>query len=414
VAELAPIPVRLVAPDWVDRVPAPAHDSLSPAERRRYLEANPDCYLTVTRSPEDLAPGQVWDPSAALAGSRSALQRLIDSGAFTSPEGPALYLYRLTAGEHSQIGIVGGVSVDDYDRRVVRIHEQIKVSRANHLATQLDELGVQSSPITLAHRPNALIEQAVAAFVDSHPPAIDVVSADGLHQEVWEVADTDVANTLRSALADDVLYLIDGHHRAAAASTHKHRVDGRDGLGGPNVMLCAIFPSAQLRNEAFHRWLRDIEPADLLAALAAATTVRPADGIDDVLDRGADELALWVDGDWYLVDAPALPEESAGSDSASTTPLDGLDPVRLERRVLEPLLGIDGSHQTPELTYLHGVADRADLESLEKIETGAVWVMRPVPMDVLMAVSDAGLTMPPKSTYFVPKVRSGVFLRSLR
>jgi len=408
VAALVPIPVRLVAPDWVDKVPAPAHDALSPAERRRFLEANPDCYLTVTRSPEDLAPGETWDPDEALAASRAALDRLIDRGAFTSPERPALYIYRLTVDDHSQVGVVGGVAVDDYDRGVVRVHEQIKAVRASHLATQLDELGVQSSPITLAHRPIDSIAEVTSAWIDSSPPLIDVTSADGLRQEVWELTDADASAAIRSAIADDHLYLIDGHHRAAAASAHRARASAENGHSGAAVMLCAVFPAPELKNEAFHRWLHRIEAADFLAKLSSTTTVRTVAGIDEVLARRTDELALWAAGHWHLVTAPTV------EGPTSSDPLGGLDPVRLERRVLQPLLGIEESNPSGELSYRHGMADRDDLAALESIGEGAVWVMRPVPMEVLMAVSDAGLTMPPKSTYFVPKVRSGVFLRSLR
>ena len=406
-ADLVPIPVRLVAPDWVDRVPAPAHDSLSPAERRRILELNPDCYLTVTRSPEDLAPGQIWDAEEALDASRAALHRLLAAGAFTSPETPALYLYRLTADGHCQIGVVGGVRVDNYDRGTVRIHEQIRAVRASHLATQLDELGVQSSPITLAHKPNDTITETVAAIVASAQPMIGVTSADGLHQEVWEVTDTDAIATITNALADEFLYLIDGHHRAAAASAHRARVEPGSGgsESGADVMLCAVFPSNQLKNEAFHRCMNGVDPTELVATLEEATAVRSVDTIDDVLDRRADELALWTGNRWHLVTAPSADESS---------PLEALDPVRLERQVLAPLFGIDESNPPGDLSYLHGMADRADLEQLETITTGAVWAMRPVPMEILMATSDVGLTMPPKSTYFVPKVRSGVFLRSVR
>ncbi|MGI9614183.1 MAG: DUF1015 family protein [Acidimicrobiales bacterium] len=389
----------------MDRVPAPAHDSLSPAERRRFLETNPDCYLTVTRSPEDLAPGQVWDAEEALEASRTALDRLLAAGAFTSPETPALYLYRLTADGHCQVGFVGGVSVDDYDRGTVRIHEQIKAVRASHLATQLDELGVQSSPITLAHKPNESIAETAAAIVATDQPVIAVTSADGLRQEVWEVTDSSTIATVTDALADEFLYLIDGHHRAAAASAHRARVEPGTGEGGADLMLCAVFPSTQLKNEAFHRCVNGVDPTELIATLEAATTVRSVDTIDEVLDRRSDELALWTGDRWQLVTPPSARESS---------PLEALDPVRLERHVLWPLLGIDESNPSGQLSYRHGMADRADLEQLQTLSSGAVWAMRPVPMETLMAVSDEGLTMPPKSTYFVPKVRSGVFLRSVR
>ncbi len=401
-ADLAPVPVRLVAPGWERRVPAPAHDALDPAARRRYLDEHPDSYLTVTRSPDDLEPGEVWNADEALAASRAALQGLLDRQAFTAPRAPALYLYRLTEGGHRQLGIVGGVSVDDYDDGAVRIHERVKPERAGHLADQLGELRVQSSPITLAHRPCGQVTDTIATVAEVEAPILDVTSADGLQQEVWRVDDPDVISRIRSTLVDETFYLIDGHHRAAAASTYRAARDAGH-VRSPHLMLCAVFPTDELKIEAFHRWLPRVDPGWLLAELRAVTAVRIADGVDAVLHRDDDELALWAAGGWHLVTAPP----------AADGPIDGLDTVRLDRRILAPLIGIDQSNPGDDLAHLHGMADRADLQRVESVPTGVVWAMRPVRMDALLAVSDAGLTMPPKSTYFVPKVRSGVFLRSL-
>ena len=411
-AALVPVPVRLVAPGWEQRVPSPAIDSLEPSERRRFIEDNPDSYLTVTRSPDDVEPGEVWNAEAALAASKAALRRLLDRGAFTPPRRPALYLYRLTDGDHRQLGIVGGVSVDDYDRGVVRIHEQVKPPRAQHLADQLGGLGVQSSPITLAHRPNAALTEIVRPIADHNRPAVEMTADDGLHQEIWEVVDVDVVAAVQSALAGEALYLIDGHHRAAAASTHRAEVTDAEGGAGLDLMLSAVFPITELKSESFHRWLHHDDPAVLLAELEAVAAIRPAADLDAVLSRRTDELALWTGGRWHLVSAPPG-EEGGHSPGTAEWSIARLDPVRLDRRILGPVLGIDQTGASDRLRYLHGMADRDDLMRIESVHRGAVWALRPVPMDALLAVSDAGLTMPPKSTYFVPKVRSGVFLRSL-
>ncbi len=401
---LIPTPVRLVNRDWTARVPAPAHDSLTPLQRRRYVEENPDSYLTVTRAPEDIEDGQEWDVARAVAASRLSLNQLLEQGAFSEPSAPAFHLYRLSNDEHTQVGIVCGVDVDDYDHGRVKIHEQISEARAEHLAVHLDGLRVQSSPIALAHRPNPAIAELTVARMAAGPPVIDFVASDGLHQQVWTIDDPEAIDLIRHQLADVDLYLIDGHHRAAAASTHRRR----SGHDGADSMLCAVFSSSDIRNEAFHRCLLDVDVDGLLEQLRSTFSVRETTDIDDVLARSADELALRTGGRWFLVSVPG-----GGTDQSAVTQLGNLDPVRLQEQILGPFLSIDSASPSSTLVYRHGMADRTDLEALAKAPEPVIWVMRPVPITTLLSASDAGLIMPPKSTYFLPKVRSGIFLRSL-
>lgn len=401
---LIPTSLRLVHPDWAARVPAPAHDSLTAVQRRRYIEENPDSYLLVTRAPEDVADGQDWDVARAVAASRGSLARLLERGAFREPGPAAFYLYRLSNSAHTQVGIVCGVDVDDYDQGRVKIHEQIREARSEHLATHLEGLRVQSSPIALAHRPNETIADLIASRMAARPPDVDFTASDGLHQQVWTIDDESGIEAIRGELAGVDLYLIDGHHRAAAASAHRKRSQH----GGAESMLCAVFSSTDIRNEAFHRCLLAVDPDAHLEQLQSTFAVREAPTVDAVLARGADELALRMQGRWLLVTVPG-----GGADHSPTTLLKNLDPVRLQEQILGPFLSIDSSSPSSTLLYRHGMADRADLEVLSSAVEPAVWVMRPVPITTLMAASDAGLIMPPKSTYFLPKVRSGVFLRSL-
>ena len=408
-AGLLPITARVVDPQWAQRVASPAHDSLSPSERRRYIEEHPHSYLTVTRSPEDLGPDtdggkKHWTDAEALEASRDALERLRRLGAFSPADNERLFLYRLTDEFHSQVGVVGGLSVADYDRGHVRVHEQVKSSRAEHLANHLAVLRVQSSPIALAHPPDPVLREALADAEQRLEPLLDFTAADGLHQQVWAIDEPALLEMIREHLSRHRLYLVDGHHRAAAASA----VLAGPETPGPKLMLCAVFSADELYNEAFHRCLDNIDVDRFIADLEARFAVRDAADIGAILRRGPDELVLRAARRWLLVTVPPAPAEGNAEN-----PLDGLEPVRLQRQILGPILGIEASHPDDKLSYRHGIADRRDLEMLADAEEAAVWVMRPVPIAALMAVSDAGLVMPPKSTYFLPKVRSGVFLRSI-
>ncbi len=406
---LRPLPLRLIDEHWTDRVPAPAAETLSPAERQAHVAANPLSYLGVTRALDEGS-----DDPATVAGtltaSRDHLDVLLDRGAFGPVRRPAVYLYRLTIGDHAQTGIVAGLPIEAYDRGEVAIHEQVKTVRAGYLADHREAVRVESSPISVAHPPDRDLASQVDHLATEAEPVVDFTADDGLRQTVWAVDDAAGAELL-DRLADHRLYLIDGHHRAAAASIGAERSAGRDG-----DILTVVFAADRLHNSAFHRSLNGVDVEALITTIGRRYPIRPATSADDLADRRPGELALVAGGTPLVVtvasDGVGLAEDDrAGVDGLGG--LDGLDPVLLQRRILEPLLGIDETVPTPRLTYRIGDGDRADIETLDVADDAAVWVMRPVPVATILTTADAGRVMPPKSTCFLPKVRSGVFLRHL-
>jgi uncharacterized protein (DUF1015 family) len=403
VALLEPTATRLIRPEWALRVPSPAHDALAPEARRRYVADNPDSFLTVTRGPEDLDPDEEWDSARAVRDSQASLGRLLEAGAYSDLAPPAFYLYRLSlpgvSGSHSQIGIVGNAAVEDYEQGVIRVHEQVHEHRARHLADHLGGLQIQSSPIALAYRADPALTSLVTELARSSAPLLDFVAPDGLHQQVWRVDRSGpLARAVSEALADAPLYLIDGHHRAAAASHHRRQVADP----GADWMLSVLFPADGLHNEAFHRLVHGVEHRWLLALLGASFPVRSGVTHDEVADRGPDDLALLTGAAWHLIGV---------GPPTGTDPLDALDTMRLERRILEPLLGLTTTAPGQRLSYRVGDPDPAGLGRWRTGPDEALWLMRPVPMDVVLDAADAGVVMPPKSTFFQPKARSGVFLR---
>ncbi len=411
-ARIEPTIARLIQPAWTRRVPSPAHDLLAPDARRRYVAANPDSFLTVTRGPEDVAPGETWDSARAVAESRRSFERLLGAGAWGDPAPrPALFLYRLSVDEgaggalHTQVGIVGNLSVDDYEQGVIRIHEQIHEHRTQHLADHLAGLRIQSSPVALAHRADPTLSALVAGITAGREPELDFTSADGLRQEVWRVDEPDVVRAVQRALAGMPLYVIDGHHRSAAAAAHRRNHPGSDAA---QWLFGAVFAADELRNEPFHRVVHGIDPEELVALVGRSfpvRTVAPGEVTAEVAGRRREEVGLLTGGRWYLVDLGPLPRPGEGDVLA------GLDVVRLEERVLEPLLGITTASPAGRVTYRVADAAHGDLGAWRTDPDEALWLMRPVPMDAVLDAADAGLTMPPKSTFFQPKARSGVFLR---
>lgn len=396
-----PVCLRFVRSQWSHEVPSPPHDALSTEDRRQHLIDHPHSYLGVTRSPEDVDSGAADPAEEAIKLSRASLEDLLSEGAFEPEAPPAFYLYRLEDPQHRQTGLVCGVASADYEAGRVRIHEQIKQARADILARHLSAVGAQSSPIAMAFRSAPDLEAMIERVAATTEPFLDVVDGD-LRQTLWTIPDARDAELARSALAEEDLYLIDGHHRAAAAATHR-RVTGDDG----HLMLSVLFPFDELRSQTFHRILRPVDTDQLLADLRDRFVVEDAPTVEAVIERGDAWIALAIGGTettWHLVELPPpLPGPNGNR-------LD-IDPVRLRQHVLQPLFGIDESGADPRLVHRPGPGHAEAVSTLRLGPGQAAFWMRPVPSAVLLEVADRGGTMPPKSTYFVPKVRSGLFVR---
>ncbi len=400
-ATVLPLHLRLVRSEWADRVPTPAHDSLTPAERRRFLAEHPDSYLAVTRGPEDVLGGVTRDE--LLAQGRASLERLLDTGAFTPLLPANFYVYELKTSDHSQIGVVGGVATSDYSDGSVKLHENVQPERADHLGRHFSIVGVQSSPIALAHRPMPAMADLLHSVRDHAEPDLDFESIDGLQQRIWAVTDAETSQRIIDLLAQTDLYLIDGHHRTAAALAHREMT----GPGRADRVLSAIFSSDELRNRAHHRLIHlGEQTGEFLRELQEQLDVRTTSDPDVVAAREPEELALNAGGTWYLVRVPFVGQSDVIGDR-----LENLDPVRLKRGVLEPLIGIDSMSYDSALSYRPGTVTSDELAA-EAASDGLIFaMMRPIDIDDLLAASDAGLIMPAKSTYFEPKARSGVFVR---
>ncbi len=410
-AAIKPLHLDIVGRDWADEVPSPPHDALTPIQRRAHLDQHPLSYLGVTKAPEDADPQTPTTTQELLNAGRRQLEQLLDAGAFDSTDEAGYFLYRLDTETSSQCGIVCGVAVDDYDTGVVRIHEQVRTDRALHLAHHLSVVGAQSSPIALGFEASGALEGALEAE-RSDAPLVDVTSDDGLRQRVWPVIDAQHISAIESELASQPLYLIDGHHRAAAASTYRSAQLGDAHDDTFDWMLCAIFPLSHLRNKAFHRVLHGIDDAaELRVQLKELFASRSVASPSEASHRGPSEIVVRLPDDdgWLLIDIPLV--ETA--DDAATI-IANLDTVRLATRLLGPEFDVDEAQPDGRLTYQPGFADASSLAAIVPEADEAIFIMRPVQMSELVAASDAGLVMPPKSTYFEPKVRSGIFLHRNR
>lgn len=398
---IRPADLHIVDPVLAHRVAAPAYDTLSPAARARIAEDDPLNFLNVLRSPEDTE----GDLRTALEGNLMALQRLLRAGVFLPGTAPRFAWYRLAVNGHEQTALIAEVAVADYDRGRIARHEHTRADREAQLAAYLETVAVSSSPVALAYQADERMRAAVRAAT-AGDAVLRFTSADGVEHTIWTTEDAAEIATVRAATqALRRLYITDGHHRfAAAARVAAERRAAGDGPNAPSQwLLAALFSSGELRILPFHRAVlrpRDVAPADLLAMLGDHGTVRPLDG--PAAPERPHHYVVYLDGCWY---------EVAALDGSADGSLASLDVVVLQQRLLAPVFGVREPRLDPRLRYIAG--DPADVQAFCDEERAVGFLVRATTMPELMAIADAELAMPPKSTRFDPKARSGIFLRMI-
>lgn len=390
----------LIKPEWAARVIAGAYDAKSPGERRAIVETNPYSYLGVTRSSEDLAPGDEADQQELLRRGAGTLTTILDAEAFAPTGYAALYAYRLTYAGHAQLGVVGALAVAGFRDGRVLTHENVRPNRARLLSAHLQAVGATSSPIALTHRPDSGVAAILAAATEREP-AVHHIVEEVLH-EVW-ILDEHESVAVAELLADDPVYVTDGHHRSAAA------IAGDQERDEPTFRrtLAVLFPSDALRVEAFHRRIPDTVGHDqttLEALLAGAGELTAVGTLEEARPQQPREVGVYHRGSWWKL---VLAEPTTDS------PVGRLDVELLRTRVIHGLLDIDelqpdsGADYVPAPNGIDEVVRRCD-------EDGRIgFLMYATSIEDLMAVAEAGELMPPKSSYVAPKPRSGIFLRVL-
>ena len=398
-AFIHPFEGYLVAPQWADAVVAPPYDSLTAEERRRHADSHPDSYLNAMRSLEEHASDDAPSLSALLDRNAQFLRRCIDDGRFVA-QPACVFVYRLACSGHVQRGVVAEIPISTYLNGRIKRHEFTRVAREDALAEYIDHVRAASSPVCLAYRAEQGIRTRLDAATQA-PPDLSYRATDGVAHDIWMLDGADAASLLSAFGRVSSAYLTDGHHRCAATA--------RFSTTGADVrLLVALFPDDELRILPFHRVVRDLGPytaESFLARLAEDFVVErlQAGEPDAARPRMRGEFAAHLDGGWYRFRLP-------GGIEKPSNPAEAIDAAILQSRVLGPLLGISDPRDDERLGYISG---SGGLEKLGRACRGrwrAAFALHPTSMDELVAVADAGEVMPPKSTWFDPKPRSGFFL----
>ena len=383
---------------------APAYDSMAPAERAAYAKTNPSNFIKTMRTPEDYVESENPSLGMVLDHNLNAVQKMLEDSTFELQPHEALYIYRLHTGDHVQTAVIAEVPVTEYQQGRIHKHEHTRSEHENRLTQYLQHVGVSSSPICLAYQDDARIDKTVE-IITHDKPLLDFSLEDGVRQTIWKVVGTEQIDILRTQfLSVEVAYLTDGHHRMAASVRH---AANRSSSGPWDNFLAALFPATQLRILSFNRCVRDLNGLSveqLIDGLALNFTVdRISDDRKPMLPSKPGEFTLLVENQLFRLQVcPArVPNDPVGS----------LDVSLLQNLFLEPVLGIGDDRSDPRLDFVTG--DRGLNGLRQRAEEGwqAGIACYPTSMTDLMSIADRGLVMPPKSTCFDPKARSGIFLR---
>jgi uncharacterized protein (DUF1015 family) len=398
-------------------VSAVPYDVVSTAEARALAAGNPLSFLHVSRAEIDLPDGT--DPHGDLVYQRAATNfgRLRSMAPLVQDE-PSLYVYRLRMGGHDQTGIAACFSVDEYEHDVIRKHERTRRDKEDDRTRHIIELRAQTGPVFLVYEAAPGIDRIVDRTV-ARPALLDLVADDGTGHTVWRVEEPD-----RDALAGafgrvPLMYIADGHHRAASALRARDELraagaetTGRAPTTEADTFLAVAFPHDQTRILPYHRYVTDLAgrtPEAFLEALRARLEVQPLDA--PPADDGPAQpgtVALYLGGAWYQLMLGPAPAPSDPSDEAAAAS-EALDVARLQAQVLGPLLGIADPRTDQRIGFVGGIRGTAALAALVDEGSAAVaFALHPVGLRDLMRIADAGGIMPPKSTWFEPKLRDGL------
>ena len=389
-------------------VVAPPYDVVDRAEAKALVKDRPCSFLHISRPEIDLADAvDPYDPKVYAKG-RENLDRLVAEGVLGREDRPCYYAYRLTMGEHVQTGIVATASVEAYDRDRIKKHEFTRPVKEDDRVRQIDALNAQTGPVFLVYVADQVVD-GILRNVSELPADVDVtVERDRVRHQIWKIDHAETIDALTAAFdAMPAIYVADGHHRSAAGSrvgnSRREANPSHTGEESYNHFLSVIFPHDQMQILDYNRVVRDLHGLDkdgFLAEIGGAFDLELSD--QPVKPACPGEFGMYLDGQWYRL---VIHDERIPRDD----PVARLDVSLLQNNLIEPVLGIADPRRDNRIDFVGGIRGLAGLE--KRVDSGdwaVAFSLFPTTMQALMAVADADEVMPPKSTWFEPKLADGL------
>lgn len=390
-----------------DRVAALPYDVYDSKEARAEVEREPLSFLKIDRAETQFDESVDMYSEQVYKKAHDMLMEAIDDGTFITDKDKAYYVYELTMDGRTQTGIVACASIDDYLNNVIKKHENTRADKELDRINHVDTCSAQTGPIFLAYRANAVISAEVAK-AKQEKPVYSFTAVDGIRHKVWKISSKESVEAIENAFAGiNQIYIADGHHRAASAvKVGLRRREANPGYTGNeefNYFLSVLFPDEELMIMPYNRVVKDLNglsEEEFITKIKEKFTVSGSS--TQVAPSKKGEFGMYLGKKWYILTAK---EEILSSD-----PVDGLDVAVLQNNVLEPLLGIHDHKTDKRIDFVGGIRGLGELERRCDNDCVLAFSMYATSIGELFAVADAGLLMPPKSTWFEPKLRSGLFI----
>ena len=405
--------IRPVA-DKAQDVAALPYDVMNSEEAKKMVEGKPYSFLHVDKAEIDFdpIPENIYTEAVYLK-ARENLDKLVTDGICQQDEKPCIYIYRQIMNGRSQTGLVGCTAIDDYINNIIKKHELTRADKEADRINHVDYCDANTGPIFLTYRADEYINSAVEGWKENHAPVYDFVTEDGVANTVWVVDDSELIDEISRKFADtDYLYIADGHHRAASAVKVglKRREQNPDFTGEEefNFFLSVLFPENELEIMDYNRVIKDLNgytSDEFIAKVKNSFTVE-AVSKDAYKPQEKHTFGMLLDGEWYKL-------------GAKEGTFDKNDPVErlvvsiLQNNLISPILGIDDPRTDKRIDFIGGIRGLGELERRVNTDMKIAFSMYPTTLDDLMAIADADKIMPPKSTWFEPKLLSGLFIHKL-
>lgn len=410
-ANIRPFKAIRPAKEYADKIAALPYDVYSREEAKEAVKGKDDTFLRIDRAETNFDYDIDLYSDKVYAKANELLQEMIKDGRFIKDNKPYYYVYELTMDGRVQTGIVAASSVDDYVNEVIKKHENTRAEKEADRINHVNICSAQTGPIFLAYRDREAIDEVVRR-VKKGDAVYDFVADDGVRHRVFLIdGEDDIKAIYDEFKKTDSIYIADGHHRAASAvKVSMMRREAKANYSGDeefNYFLSVLFPDSELMIMDYNRVLKDMNshtPSELFDKMEECFSLLK-EGESEIKPSKKGEVSMFIDGKWYLYD---IKDEYRSDD-----PVEGLDVSLLQKLILEPFFDIKDPKTDDRIDFVGGIRGLKELERRCSVDAKVAYAMYPTDISELFAVADAGRLMPPKSTWFEPKLRSGLFIHEI-